>query len=610
MALGRRLPAHRTFKRGNSMNDRGFARTLAAAAVASGLLVTLAKAEPTASERLNALFAESWEYTLAEDPLFATHAGDNRYNDRLPRETLADQARRDQAQREYLARLEAIPGDELSRDEQVSYDMFRRQKRDALSEFEFLSHLMPITNRSGFHISFPELPQRTPLLSVKDYENYIARLRQFDRYVDDHVELLREGVKQGYTMPAVVLVDYDQALLPHVVDDPTRSLLYPPFDEFPDGVGEADRERLAKEGKQAIATSVVPGYRKLLKFMKQEYVPACRQQIGAAALPRGREFYRYRVRHFTTLDIDPQQIHDTGLAEVKRIKAEMHQVIERVGFDGDFSEFVERLRTDPQFYVDTPEQLLKETSLVLKQMDGQLPKLFGKLPRTPYGVREIPAFIAPRTTTAYYMPPAGDGSIAGFYYVNTHNLKSRPLFEIEALSLHEAVPGHHLQIALQQELAGMPEFRRFAGPTAFVEGWGLYAERLGLEVGFYQDPYRDFGRLSYEMWRACRLVVDSGMHYLGWTREQAIGFMADNSALTLHNIAAEVDRYISWPGQATAYKMGELKIRSLRKRAEDRLGEKFDVREFHDVVLGSGAVPLDVLEGNVEAYIAERGAAN
>ncbi len=347
----------------------------------------------------------------------------------------------------------------------------------------------------------------------------------------------------------------------------------------------------------------MPGYRTLLEFMTDEYVPNCRQQIGASALPNGREYYRYRVRHYTTLDVDPQAVHETGLAEVKRIKAEMQDVIRSVGFEGDFAAFVEHLRTDPKFYVDSPEQLLKETSLVLKRMDGELPKLFGKLPRTPYGIREIPDFIAPRTTTAYYQPPAGDGTRAGFYYVNTYNLKSRPLFEIEALSLHEAVPGHHLQIALQQELEGLPPFRRFSLATAFVEGWGLYAERLGLEVGFYQDPYRNFGRLSYEMWRACRLVVDTGMHYLGWTREQAIQFMADNTALSMHNITAEVDRYISWPGQATAYKMGELKIRSLRNLAEIQLGDKFDVRQFHDAVLADGAVPLEVLEANVRAYI-------
>jgi uncharacterized protein (DUF885 family) len=288
---------------------------------------------------------------------------------------------------------------------------------------------------------------------------------------------------------------------------------------------------------------------------------------------------------------------------VKRIRGEMEAIIKEVGFDGDFAEFVEYLRTNPEFYADTPEQLLKEVSLVLKTMDGQLPQLFKTLPRTPYGIREIPAYIAAQTTTAYYQPPAGDGTRAGYYYVNTSNLKSRPLYEIEALSLHEAVPGHHLQIAIQQELVGMPEFRRFAGFTAFVEGWGLYAERLGLECGFYEDPYRDFGRLSYEMWRACRLVVDSGMHYLGWTRQQAIDYMAANSGLTLHNITTEVDRYIAWPGQALAYKVGELKIRQLRSLAEEQLGPKFDVREFHDVVLGSGGVPLDVLEQNVTAWI-------
>ncbi len=309
------------------------------------------------------------------------------------------------------------------------------------------------------------------------------------------------------------------------------------------------------------------------------------------------------MRQFTTLDVDPQQVHDTGQAEVRRIKAEMEALIKQVGFQGDFKAFVEHLRNDPQFYADSPEQLLKEVSLVLKRMDGELPKLFRKLPRTPYGIREIPDFIAPRTTTAYYQPPAGDGSRAGFYYINTYNLKSRPLYEIEALSLHEAVPGHHLQIALAQEQDEVPPFRRFAGFTAFVEGWGLYAERLGLEVGFYQDPYRNFGRLSYEMWRACRLVVDTGMHYLGWTREQAIQFMADNTALSLHNITAEVDRYIAWPGQAVAYKTGELKIRELRRLAEERLKDRFDVREFHDVVLANGAVPLSVLEANVKAWL-------
>jgi len=566
-------------------------------------------AEPAAGKQLADLFAESWELTLKEDPLFATHAGDARYNDRLPRETLADAQRRLAAERGFLARLDAISRDQLSPAEQVHYDIFRRQRRDAIAEYEFQSHLMPLTNRSGFHVEFPELPREVPLVTVRDYENYIARLAAFSTLVDDSIELLREGMKQGVTQPAAAFVDLDKALTPHVVDDPTQSLLYLPLRAFPDGISAADRQRLSAAAQKAIAECVVPGYRKLLDFMTREYVPACRQQIGASSLPRGRDFYRHRIRRFTTLDVDPEQVHQTGLDEVRRIRAEMDAVIKRLEFQGDFAAFVEHLRTDPKFYAETPEQLMKEVSLVLKRIDGELPKLFGTLPRTPYGIREIPAFIAPRTTTAYYMPPAGDGSRAGFYYVNTYNLKSRPLFEVEALSLHEAVPGHHIQIALQQELTGMPPFRRFAHATAFVEGWGLYAERLGLEVGFYRDPYSDFGRLSYEMWRACRLVVDTGMHYLGWTREQAITFMAENTALTLHNITAEVDRYISWPGQATAYKMGELKIRALRKEAEDRLGDRFDVRKFHDVVLGSGAVPLDVLEQNVRAYIERADAA-
>jgi uncharacterized protein (DUF885 family) len=372
---------------------------------------------------------------------------------------------------------------------------------------------------------------------------------------------------------------------------------------MPERIQDAARERLADQARRAIAESIVPGYRKFLEFMRDEYVPAARDSIGASALPRGRELYRHRVKRFTTTDLTPEEVHEIGQAEVKRIRGEMQAIIRRVGFQGDFSAFVDDLRTNPKFYPETPEQLLKEVAYVLKRMDGELPKLFGTLPRLPYGIQEVPAYIAPRTTTAYYMPGAGDGSRAGNYYVNTYNLKSRPLFEVEALSLHEAVPGHHLQIARQQELSDLPKFRRYADVTAFIEGWGLYSERLGLEVGFYQDPYSDFGRLSYEMWRACRLVVDTGMHYLGWTREQAIDFMANNTALSLHNIRAEVDRYIAWPGQALAYKMGELKIRELRAKAEKELGERFDVRAFHDVVLGSGAVPLDVLEENVTGYI-------
>ncbi|MCH7477058.1 MAG: DUF885 domain-containing protein [SAR324 cluster bacterium] len=358
-----------------------------------------------------------------------------------------------------------------------------------------------------------------------------------------------------------------------------------------------------------MAESVTPGYRDFLAFMRDEYVPAAPGTIGASSLPEGRAFYRHRVRRFTTLDITPAEVHQIGVSEVARIREEMEQVKSRAKFSGDLNAFIAFLRTDEQFVPKSPEALMKEVALVLKRMDGQLPTLFKTLPRAPYGIRRVPDYIAPKTTTAYYSPPPGDGSRAGFYYVNVYNLKVRPLYEVQALSLHEAVPGHHLQIALQQEMTGLPPFRRFAGITAFIEGWGLYSERLGLEAGFYQDPYSDFGRLSFEMWRACRLVVDTGLHYQGWSRQRAIDYMAENTALSLHNITTEVDRYISWPGQALAYKMGELRIRQLRRRAEERLGDRFDVRAFHDVVLGSGSVPLDVLEANVMAYINDRAAA-
>jgi uncharacterized protein (DUF885 family) len=563
-------------------------------------------AQEVESAALRQLLDDAWQFDLKEEPLFATRVGDARYNDRLADVSRANQLRRLEFKQQLLQRAAAMSRDELSASDGLHYDIFLRMLNDELTEYEFESYLIPITNRSGFHIEFPELPKLVPLDSVKDYENYVARLSAFEQYTDEHLELMRAGLAQGMVLPAVVLQGYEQTLAPHIVDEPTRSLLYAPFTAFPERIAQADRERLTLAGAAAIRDSVVPGYQRFLEFMRSEYVPAARGSIAASALPRGREYYRHRVRYFTTLDLTPEQVHEVGLAEVRRIGEQMRAVPQRIGFEGDYKAFVEHLRSSPKYYAQTPEQLLKEVSLVLKRMDGELPALFKTLPRTPYGIREVPAYVAPRTTTAYYMQPSGDGSRAGFYYVNTFDLKSRPLYEIEALSLHEAVPGHHLQIALAQELAGQPPFRRFAEITAFVEGWALYSERLGLEVGFYRDPVSDFGRLSYEMWRACRLVVDTGMHYFGWTREQAIDFMLEHTALSRRNIEAEVDRYIAWPGQALAYKIGELKIRELRQQAEQQLGPAFNIREFHDIVLGSGAVPLTVLEQNVQRYIAER----
>lgn len=556
------------------------------------------------------LLDDSWQFNMQEYPLWATSAGDHRFNDRLPAISLADAQRRNEQTLQFQQRLEAIDRAQLKPAEQTNYDIFARQLNEDLSEFQFGTHLVPISNRTGFHIEFPELRRDVPLENTQDYENYIARLNAFGDYADGHIELMRAGINAEKTLPAVILKGYEPTIEAHIVDDPKKSLLYEPLKEFPANVPESEHQRLRTEARTAIAESVVPGYQRFADFMKNEYVPMTRGSIGASALPDGRDFYRYRVRRFTTLDQDPQEVHNIGLAEVKRIREEMDAIIKKVEFENtteksDFEAFTDFLRTDPQFYAPTAEQLLKETAAILKRADGKLPKLFGKLPRTPYGLRPVPDYIAPRTTSAYYQRPAGDGTKAGFFYMNTFNVKSRPLYTLEALALHEAVPGHHLQLALQQEIDGMPKFRRFANFTAYIEGWALYSERLGLEMGFYEDPYSDFGRLTMEIWRASRLVVDTGIHFFGWTRQQAIEYLHDNSAMSMHNIEAEVDRYIGWPGQALAYKTGELKIRALRKQAEEALGEKFDLREFHDVVLASGAIPLDVLEGNVLRWVEE-----
>ncbi|HJQ79909.1 MAG TPA: DUF885 domain-containing protein [Lacipirellulaceae bacterium] len=581
-----------------------------AVAVAAMSGTPLPAAESAAGDEFAALLEEAWEFRLREDPLFATETGDHRFDDQLPKISLADENRRDAARRSFMSRLEDIPRDALTAANQVNYDVFGISLRNGIRDHEFKLHLMPVTDRYGFHIEFPELPRNLSLSTVRDYENYIARLGRFAEYAAGHVELMREGVRQGMTAPSVIMQRYNEPIEAQIVDDLEKSLLYAPLREFPTGVPEAEHERLRAAARKAIAESVVPGYREFLKFMKEDYVPNCRGTIAASALPQGRDFYRYCVEKFTTLDdLTPQQVHEIGLAEVGRIRGEMDEIIRRVEFEGDFAAFTEFLRNEPKFYAKTPEELEKEVAFAMKRMEGELPKLFGRLPRMPCGVRQVPAYIAPQATFAYYQTPSGDGSRAGFFYINTFNLPSRPLYMIEALSLHESIPGHHLQLAIQQELDDLPPFRKYTGFTAYVEGWALYSERLGLEAGFYTDPYSDFGRLTMEIWRACRLVVDTGMHYLGWTREQAIDFMRANSAMPMHDIRAEVDRYIGWPGQALGYKIGELKIRELRKEAEQRLGERFDVRAFHDTVLGSGSVPLGVLEKNVAKWVDTRLAA-
>ena len=558
------------------------------------------------SAALHALFHDEWEAHLEFDPFFATVTGDRRYNDRLPEASEARYAREAQSLHSFLSRLSQIDCAGLSEADRLNCDVFRRLKQDAVAEIEFRTYLMPISRMGGFHTFLGELVNLISFDRSKDYEDYLARLDGFSAHTQAQIDLMREGLRLGITQPRVALEGTQASIAGFIVDDPTKSALLEPFQRFSEAVDGADQKRLRQEALRVIEGSTVAAYRSLLRFMEDEYLPGARPTIAASDLPDGRRFYEHCVRMHLSLDVTPEAVHQTGLAEVQRIRQEMESIRAKVGFEGDLAAFGEHLRHEPRFYAATPEQLMKEVAYVLKRMDGELPRLFRKLPRLPYGIKPVPDYLAPQTTTAYYWEGAGDGSRAGFYYVNTYDLKSRPLYEIEALSLHEAVPGHHLQIALQTEMTDLPEFRRFEGFTAFVEGWGLYAERLGLEVGFYQDPYSDYGRLIYEMWRACRLVVDTGMHALGWSRQQAIAFLTENTALTELNVRNEIDRYITMPGQALAYKMGELKLRELRRRAEDRLGPRFDVRDFHHAVLQDGAIPLDVLEGKMEAWIEDR----
>jgi uncharacterized protein (DUF885 family) len=578
---------------------------LLAAAVVVCAASPPARASDDAS-RLAAILDEAWEFQLREDPLLATSVGDHRYDDRLPSVAPADFERREAFTHGVLERLAALDRSALSAADRVNYDMFERVVKDRLAELDFRTWRMPLNAEGSFHSDFARLPSSVPLLRTGDYESYLARLRALPAYARQQMDNMREGIRTGFVQPRVILDGFEDTIAPHIVDDVETSVFWAPFASFPGGVPEADRERLRREGRAAIETDVIPVYRSLLEFMRTEYLPAARATVGASDLPRGREYYTDRVRHFTTLDVTPDQVHDLGLREVARIKAEMMEVLEQVQWKKSFPEFLEYLRTDPRFYAVTAEQLLKEACFIAKKMDGKLPALFKTLPRQPYSVEPVPADIAPKYTGGRYVGAPIASDRAGTYWVNTYALETRPLYTLEALTLHEAVPGHHLQTSLQQELRGLPAFRRHDYVDAFGEGWGLYSERLGLEAGFYRDPYSNFGRLTYEMWRACRLVVDTGLHWKGWTREQALEYLASNTALSIHEVTTETDRYIGWPGQALAYKMGELKIRELREKAEHALGPRFDVREFHDAVLRNGSVPLPVLEDQIDAYIEER----
>ena len=550
------------------------------------------------------LLDEDWERGLKDYPEFATFLGDPRYNDRWTDWSPAAVEARD-ADRAVLGKLAKIPRDKLPAADQVNYDLFRQRYETRVAYQPFHLEQVPLSpiGFDGFG-SAATLAGLQPFATVTDHEKWLKRLQAYGTLVDQNIALMRAGMASKRLPPREPMTRLVRQLAGFVTEKPEDNALYAPLRKLPGGIAPADAERLRAQAAAAIRDVVNPAWRRFNAFFEKEYLPACRTTIAAEDFPDGVAFYALRVRDMTTTDLTPDQIHEIGLSEVARIRAEMERIREQVKFKGDLAAFFKFLRSDKQFYFRTGDELLAHYRVLAKKIDPQLVKLFGRIPRTPYGVEPVPEMEAPNQTTAYYRSPAEDGSRAGYFYANLYKPETRPKWEMEALTVHEAVPGHHFQIALAQELGELPKFRRLGGYTAFVEGWGLYSESLGEELGLYQDPYSKFGQLTYEMWRAVRLVVDTGIHHKGWTRQQAIDFFKANAAKTENDIAVEVDRYISWPAQALAYKIGQLRIKSLRARASEALGDRFDVRRFHDEVLGNGALPLDVLDANIDRWIA------
>ena len=562
--------------------------------------------------RLEQIIDESFEFQLGEEPLYSNmsfwydlQSKDTPYsiNRRMPSMTMEAINERAIFWKKIENRLNSINPDRLSQAQKINYRIFSRIINEKINEIKFKSFLMPINTDSGFHTGLIRIQRAMPFQTIGDYKNYIARLNEFPRYFDEQIILMKEGLHLGITIPQAVLNDYELTISAHIVSDPEMSLFFNPFNKIPKNIPKNDREKLILEGRQAILTSVVKAYGDFLDFFISEYRPGARVTLGATEMPNGSEYYQFKVKQFTTLDYSPEEVHQIGLKEVERIKSEMGIIIDQVGFKGSFSEFLDFLRTDKRFYVKSPDALIKEATFIAKNMEGKLPSLFKKLPRMTYSVLPVPDAIAPKYTAGRYVGPTPGSDASGYYLVNTYDLNSRPLYNLEALTFHEAVPGHHLQISISDELENVPYFRKGLYIGAYSEGWSLYSEWLGLEAGFYTNPYSNFGRLTYEMWRACRLVVDTGIHAFGWSRQQSIDYLASNTALPIHECITEIDRYISWPGQALGYKIGELKIKDLRRFAENQLGDSFDIRDFHDVVLWNGSVPLDVLEDLIHEWV-------
>ncbi|MCP5091295.1 MAG: DUF885 domain-containing protein [Gammaproteobacteria bacterium] len=570
----------------------------------AALLLSLSAAgQADTTADFEALLDEHWEWTLQAYPTLASSLGDPRYNDQWSDQSLDGIARRHNKAREFLRRAYAIDRAALSEENQLNYELFRRQLQDDVDVHQFHGHLLPFFHRGGVQ-NLENTTNQLRLSTTKDFDDWLTRMGKVNEVVEQHIDLAEAGRKAGIVAPQVLMQRITTQLALQLVSKPEDSPFYGIFESLPESIPVEEQQRLRTAALEIIEKTLLPAYRKLDRYFNKTYLPASRDSIGLSVLPNGSAWYEHLAHSFTTTRMTPDEIHRLGLEEVTRLRVEMQDVMADVAFDGGFVEFLEFLRTDSRFYFDSSEELYDAYLATCKRIDPELVNLFGVLPRMPYGVKPIPESIAPDTTTAYYSRPAADGSRAGIYWVNLYKPEVRPKYEIEVLSVHEAMPGHHLQLALQQELGNMPMFRRFLGFTAFVEGWGLYSERLGYDLGLYVDPYSRFGQLTYDMWRAVRLVVDTGIHYKGWTRQQAIDFFKDNAAKTEHDIVNEIDRYISMPGQALAYKIGQLKILTLRERAERQLRDDFDIRAFHDALLGGGALPLDILEQRMDAWLA------
>ena len=541
-----------------------------------------------------------WQRSIDENPLYASYMGDKSSNQDWPDISEETLRIRQKKTRDVLREIKKIDSQKLSDENKLNHRLFLYNYERSVRGQQFDSHLLVFGQRGGIQLEH-ETAESLGFITRQDYLDWITRLEKLPNYIEQHITLARLGVERNVTAPRILMERVARQIQLQLVDEPTDSPFFNVFEEMPETID--DRSQITDKAIQVISEAVIPAYQKFSDFFVNEYLPASRNSIGVADLPNGYAWYEYLARYHTSTELTPQEIHQIGLSEVKRIRSEMNKIIERVGWEGTFDEFLNFLRTDPQFYYETSEELLQAYLATSKELDPKIVPLFKVLPRMPYGIRPIPEESAPDTTTAYYMRPSADGSRAGYYYVNLYKPEVRPKYEIEVLSVHEAVPGHHLQIALAMEIENIPNFRKYSGYTAYIEGWGLYSESLGYDMGLYQDPYSEFGALTYDMWRAIRLVVDTGMHYKGWSRDQAIDFFKENAAKTEQDIVNEVDRYLIMPGQALAYKIGQLKIMELKNKSKESLGEKFDIKEFHHVILGEGSLPLDVLEEKVNDYI-------